>query len=82
MVFADVVAVPDVDEAVSQLGVVIEYLTLPLGILSVYLKDDGENGPPCVPEAVLSVAGVTCSAGGMTVSVAVRLWVPGHCLCS
>ena len=29
MVFAVVVTVPDVDEAVSQLGVVIEYFTLP-----------------------------------------------------
>jgi hypothetical protein len=33
MVFADVVAVPDVDEAVSQLDVVIEYLTLPLACI-------------------------------------------------
>ena len=76
MVFAAVVTVPDVDEAVSQLGVVIEYFTLPPVALSVYLKDDGENGPPCVPEAVLPLAGVTCSAGGFTVSVAVRVWVP------
>ena len=29
MVFADVVTVPDGGEAVSQLGVVIEYFTLP-----------------------------------------------------
>jgi hypothetical protein len=29
MVFAVVVTVPDVDEVVSQLGVVIEYFTLP-----------------------------------------------------
>ena len=29
MVFADVVTVPDPEEAVSQLGVVIEYFTLP-----------------------------------------------------
>jgi hypothetical protein len=76
MVFADVVTVPDVDEAVSQLGVVIEYFTLPVATLSVYLKDDGEYGPPCAPEAVAPVAGVTCSAGGLTVSVAVRVWVP------
>jgi hypothetical protein len=40
------------------------------------LKDDGENGPPCVPEAAILVAGVTCSGGGLTVSVAVRAWVP------
>jgi hypothetical protein len=38
-------------------------------MLSAYLKDDGENGPPCVPEAIMPVAGVTCSAGGLTVSV-------------
>jgi hypothetical protein len=75
-VLADVVAVPDVGDAVSQLGVVIEYFTLLNVELSAYLKEDGENGPPCVPEAVLSVAGVTCSAGGLTVSVAVRVWVP------
>jgi hypothetical protein len=34
MVFAVVVTVPDVDEAVSQLGVVIEYFTLPPVALS------------------------------------------------
>jgi hypothetical protein len=76
MVFADVVAVPDVDEAVSQLGVVIEYFAVPLATLSAYLKDDGVNGPPCVPEAMMLVAGETCSAGGLTVRVAVRVWVP------
>ena len=74
MVFADVVTVPDVDEAVSQLGVVIEYFTLPLATLSVYLKDDGENGPPCVPEAVMPVMGMTCNPGGLTVRVAVLVW--------
>ena len=46
MVFADVVTVPDFEEAVSQLGVVIEYLTLPNVELSEYLNDDGENVPP------------------------------------
>ena len=40
------------------------------------MNDDGENGPPCVPEALSPVAGVTCRAGGLTVSVAVRVWVP------
>ena len=35
-----------------------------------------EKGPPCVPDAVISVVGVTSSAGGLTVSVAVRVWVP------
>jgi hypothetical protein len=34
MVFADVVTVPDTGEAVSQLGVVIEYFTLPPVALS------------------------------------------------
>jgi hypothetical protein len=56
MVLADVVTVADTREAVSQLGVVIEYFTLPNVELSVYLNDDGEDGPPCVPEAVLPVA--------------------------
>jgi hypothetical protein len=27
--------------------------------LRVYLKEDGENVPPCVPEAEMPVAGVT-----------------------
>ena len=40
------------------------------------MNDDGENGPPCVPEEVSPVAGVTCKAGGLTVSVAIRVWVP------
>jgi hypothetical protein len=39
-------------EAVSQFGVVIEYFTLPKVALSAYVNDDGENGPPCVPEAL------------------------------
>ena len=76
MAFAVVVPVPEPEEAVSQLGVAIEYFTLPLATLSEYLKDDGENGPPCVPEAVSPVAGITCRAGGLTVRVAVRVWVP------
>jgi hypothetical protein len=64
MVLADVVTVADTGEAVSQLGVVIKYFTLPNVASSVYLKDDGENGPPCAPEAETPVAGVTSSAGG------------------
>ena len=40
------------------------------------MNDVVEKGPPCVPEAVMSVVGVTSSAGGVTVSVAVRVWVP------
>jgi hypothetical protein len=35
MVLADVVTVPDAGDAVSQLGVVIEYFTLPNAALSV-----------------------------------------------
>ena len=47
MVVPDLVAVPDVDEAVSQFGMLlIEYLTEPLEAVSVYLNVDGENGPP------------------------------------
>jgi hypothetical protein len=34
------------------------------------------TGRPCVPEAEMPVAGLTCSAGGLTMSVAVRVWVP------
>jgi hypothetical protein len=34
MALADVVTVPDAEEAVSQLGVVIEYFTLPNVVLS------------------------------------------------
>ena len=32
------------------------------------MNDDGENEPPCVPEAVIPVAGVTWGAGGLTVA--------------
>jgi hypothetical protein len=39
------------------------------------LNDVVEKGPPCFPEAVMSVVGVTSSACGLTVSVAVRVWV-------
>jgi hypothetical protein len=47
MVFPNLVTVPDVDEAVSQVGtLVIEYLTNPPEAASVYLNVDGENGPP------------------------------------
>ena len=42
----------------------------------MYWNDDGENGPPCVPEAAMLVVGVTCSDGGLTVSVAVTVVVP------
>jgi hypothetical protein len=62
MVFADSVAVPDVDEAVSHLGKVIEYLKLPLVALSEKLKDEGANGPPCGPEATRPVSGTTSSS--------------------
>jgi hypothetical protein len=43
MVLFEVVTVPELDDAVSQLG---------------------------------TLAGLTCSAGGLTMSVAVRVWVP------
>ena len=42
----DVVTEPDFGDAVSQLGVVIAYFTVPVVALNVYLNDDGENAPP------------------------------------
>ena len=60
----------------SPFPVLLTLLTLPYVALSSYWNDDGENGPPCIPEAAMLVAGLTCNAGGLTVSVAVRVWVP------
>jgi hypothetical protein len=41
------VAIPDVGEALSQLGkLLIEYTTGPLGAASLYMNFDAENGPP------------------------------------
>ena len=77
-VVADVVAVPAVAEAVSQLGTPeIEKLAEPVVVLSKYGNADGAKGPPWRPEAAMSVAGVTSKVGdGVTVSVAVRVVVP------
>src|ERR1700722_12345102 len=49
---------------------------LPVAALKVYLNDDGENGPPFTPVATMPVVGATCRPDGLTVSVAVRVWVP------
>ena len=79
MVVAEVVAVPDVADAFSQLGTPeIEKFTEPVVALNWYWNDEGENGPPWVPDAAMLVAGVTCKVGavGLTVSVAVRVVVP------
>ena len=43
----------------------VAYFTLPVEALSMYLNDSGENGPPCAPDATMSVPGVICSAGWM-----------------
>src|SRR5262249_21032390 len=52
--------VPEVAEAVSQLGPpVIEKLTVPLVALSWYWNEDGVNGPPWVPALAMLVAGET-----------------------
>ena len=62
MVVPELVPFPDVAEAVSQLArLLIEYFTKPLEALSLYLNVDGENGPPCGPEATMLVEGVSCS---------------------
>ncbi len=47
MAVPELVALPEVDEAESQLGtLLIVYLTGPLGALTVYANVDAENGPP------------------------------------
>jgi hypothetical protein len=62
MVVPELVTFPDLDEAVSQLArLLIEYLTEPLEALRLYLNVDGENGPPCGPEATMLVEGVSSS---------------------
>jgi hypothetical protein len=72
-----VVAVPDIGDAVSQLGtLVIEYFAVPITVVSEYLNDDGVNGPPCCPDAAMLVEGVSCSPRRLTVRVAVLVWVP------
>ena len=45
--------------------------------LSWYWNDEGENGPPCLPEAEIAVAGLICNAGAvLTVSAALTLRLP------
>jgi hypothetical protein len=47
IVVPKLVAIPDVDEAVSQFGrLLIEYLTAPLFVVSLYLNVDGEMDRP------------------------------------
>jgi hypothetical protein len=68
-----VVTVPEAGVSVSHFGTfVIVYFTLPLVAFSEKLNDVGENGPPCCPDAAMFFA-ETCSRGGLTVSVAVRV---------
>jgi hypothetical protein len=50
---------PKVELAVSQDGVLIEYLTVPVEALSRYSICEGENGPPWGPEKAMLVDGVT-----------------------
>ena len=79
MVVADVVAVPEVAEAVSQLGIPeIKKFAEPVVILSWYWNDEGEKGPPFGPPAVTLPAGVTSKVGTgtLTVSVAARVVLP------
>jgi hypothetical protein len=54
---------PKLELAVSQDGVLIEYLTLPLEALTPYSTDRGENGPPWGPEEAMLVEGVTINDG-------------------
>src|SRR5205809_3695740 len=66
-VVGDVVTVPEVVEAVSQLGSPeIEKPTEPVAELSRYWNADGKNGPPGIPDAPLLPDGVSCrvSAAG------------------
>src|SRR5437667_4513232 len=54
---------PKVGLAVSQDGVLIEYLTVPVEALTRYSIVEGENGPPCGPETAMLVEGVTIKDG-------------------
>jgi hypothetical protein len=49
--------------AVSQDGVLIEYLTVPVDALTRYSIRDGENGPPGGPEKARLLDGVTINDG-------------------
>ena len=55
---------PKLELGVSQDGVLIEYLTVPVDALMRYSMSDGENGPPCGPEKAMLVDGVTIRVGG------------------
>jgi hypothetical protein len=52
-----------VELAVSQDGVLIEYLTVPVVELTRNSKSEGENGPPGGPEKVTLLGGVTINDG-------------------
>jgi hypothetical protein len=56
-------AVPAVELTVSQDGVLIEYLTVPVDALTRYSISDGENGPPGGPEKAALVDGLTINDG-------------------
>jgi hypothetical protein len=55
--------VPKVELAVSQDGVLMEYLTMPVVELTRNSKRAGENGPPRGPEKAMLLAGVTINDG-------------------
>ena len=54
---------PKVELAVSQDGVLIEYLTVPVEALTRHSISEGENGPPSGPEKVMLVESVTIKDG-------------------
>jgi hypothetical protein len=49
---------------------------LPAMVLSWYLNDEGKKGSPCLAEVTMLLVGLTCNTGALTVSVAIRVWVP------
>src|SRR5262245_15159474 len=55
--------VPKVELAVSQDGVLMEYLTMSVVELTRNSKPAGENGPPRGPEKAMLLAGVTSNDG-------------------
>src|SRR5262245_60988097 len=54
---------PKAELAVSQDGVLIEYLTVPVEALTRYSMNGGENGPLCDPEKAMLLEGVTIKGG-------------------
>jgi hypothetical protein len=54
---------PKVGLAVSQDGVLIEYLTVPVEALTRYSMTEGEKGPPSGPENAMLVEGITINDG-------------------